>query len=128
MADSQGDTGTATLDFESASARIGESILGPSDQPPAEQSEEQVVESPTQTSPLTQPTRATSATEPPPDLLPPPKSWRQDMHPHWGKMPKEAQQYYVEREKQMLDGMSQYKQIQQILAPYEPMLSQAGTT
>lgn len=127
MADSQNDdAGTATLDIDAASARIGETLLGPSDEP-MEGREEQVTEQPVTPSP-SQPVQATPATEPPVDLLPPPKSWRQDMHPYWGQIPRKAQEYYVEREKQMLDGMSQYKQIREVLTPFEQMLSEKGVS
>lgn len=127
MADSLIENDTPTFDVEAASARIGESLFGSSPEP-AEAREEQVAEQPVRNSPPTQPLQAAPSPEPSADLLPPPKSWRQDMHPHWGKMPKEAQQYYVEREKQMLDGMQQYRRIQDVLTPFEPLLSQKGVS
>jgi len=62
-----------------------------------------------------------------------PKSWPKDMHQHWDKMPKEAQEYWGKREKQMLDGMSQYKDIASFgstladtLRPYEQVIRQQG--
>jgi len=39
-----------------------------------------------------------------------PKSWPKEMHAHWGKTPPEVQQYWQTRERQMLDGLEQYKQ------------------
>lgn len=39
----------------------------------------------------------------------PPKSWKQDHHPHWQKFDPTIRQYIHEREKQALDGIMQYK-------------------
>lgn len=62
-----------------------------------------------------------------------PKSWPKEMHDHWGKMPKEAQDYWAVREKQMLDGMEQYKgdagfakQIKDALNPYMATINALG--
>lgn len=62
-----------------------------------------------------------------------PKSWAKDQHETWGKLPKEAQDYIEHREKQMLDGLSEYKkyadfgrQLDGAIKPYEPMFQQAG--
>ena len=40
---------------------------------------------------------------------PAPKTWPKEMHDHWWKTPKEVQDYWEVREKQMLDGLEQYK-------------------
>ena len=39
----------------------------------------------------------------------PPQSWAKDKHEIWNALPAEAQDYYELREKQMLDGIEQYK-------------------
>ena len=39
-----------------------------------------------------------------------PASWAKEQHDNWSKIPKEAQEYVELREKQMLDGIEQYKQ------------------
>jgi hypothetical protein len=39
----------------------------------------------------------------------PPASWSKEQHENWSKVPKEAQDYIELREKQMLDGIEQYK-------------------
>ena len=39
-----------------------------------------------------------------------PSSWSKEQHDNWAKIPKEAQEYVELREKQMLDGIEQYKQ------------------
>lgn len=63
----------------------------------------------------------------------PPKSWPREMHDHWSKTPPEVQAYWETREKQMLDGLSQYKEdasfgqsIQKTIQPYIPMLRASG--
>ena len=63
----------------------------------------------------------------------PPKSWAKDKHEIWSKLPPDAQDYYEQREKQMLDGLEQYKgdatyakQLRDIITPYEPMLRAQG--
>ena len=55
------------------------------------------------------------------------------MHPHWEKTPKEVQDYWETREKQMLDGLSQYKDhasigkdFSEVVNPYLPHLKAAG--
>ena len=68
-----------------------------------------------------------------PQIKPPPKSWSKDMHEEWSKLTPKAQDYYEQREKQMLDGLEQYKgdatyakQLRDIITPYEPMLRAQG--
>jgi len=63
----------------------------------------------------------------------PPASWSKDQHENWGKVPKEAQDYIELREKQMLDGIEQYKagnsyasEIQKAIEPFREMLNQHG--
>lgn len=67
--------------------------------------------------------------------LPPPKSWKQEKHELWSKLPRDAQDYYVEREKQFLDGLEQYKgdagfakELREVLTPYKPMLAAQGVS
>ena len=68
-----------------------------------------------------------------PVVRPPPKSWQKDMHEWWGKTPKEAQDYIELRERQMLDGIEQYKtdahyakSLRDVLSPYRPMIQAYG--
>lgn len=63
----------------------------------------------------------------------PPASWAKDKHEAWAKVPADAQEYIELREKQMLDGIEQYKQghayaaeIQRTLEPYRGMMEQFG--
>lgn len=65
--------------------------------------------------------------------LPPPKSWKQEKHELWSKLPRDAQEYYTEREKQFLDGIEQYKgdagyarQLREIITPYRATLAAQG--
>lgn len=67
------------------------------------------------------------------EALPVPQSWKKEMHEHWGKMPREAQTYYLEREKQMLAGLEGYKGdaeygrgLRPVLAKYQDILAQQG--
>jgi hypothetical protein len=63
----------------------------------------------------------------------PPQSWSKDKHELWSKLPPEAQDYYEHREKQMLDGLGQYKehselgkQIKEVVTPYKAFLQAQG--
>ncbi len=63
----------------------------------------------------------------------PPKSWSKEYHDEWAKLTPRVQDYYIQREKQMLDGLDQYKndatmarQFKEILTPYAPMLQSMG--
>lgn len=63
-----------------------------------------------------------------------PKSWKQDLAPHWDKMPRELQDYVTNtREKDYLNGLEQYKQghnayaqIHEVMQPYMPRLTALG--
>lgn len=66
-------------------------------------------------------------------VRPAPKSWAKEQHEVWSKMPKEAQDYVETREKQMLDGIEEYKEfagfgreLNNVIAPYNPMFEKAG--
>jgi hypothetical protein len=63
-----------------------------------------------------------------------PKSWKQELAPHWDKMPRELQDYVTNtREKDYLNGLEQYKaghtaysQIHEVMQPYMPRLTALG--
>jgi hypothetical protein len=62
-----------------------------------------------------------------------PKSWAQDKHEVWKGLPDAAKDYIELREKQMLDGIEQYKTgheyaswIDQAIRPYHDLIQQAG--
>lgn len=118
------------IDIESASDSIGASMFpdAPSDvavDVPDTQ-EGQIAALPDASTPTTQAPEVAVADHAP-------KSWPKEMHDHWGKTPKEVQQYWQTREKQMLDGLEQYKgaatygkAINEVLAPYHQILQSKG--
>lgn len=64
---------------------------------------------------------------------PAPKTWPKEMHEHWGKTPKEVQDYWEVREKQMLDGLEQYKgdaiygkSMRDAITPYMALIQAQG--
>ena len=68
-----------------------------------------------------------------PDLRAPPKSWAKEQHEHWTKLTPEAQDYIALREKQMLDGLEQYrgeagfgKAMREAVQPYQEVIRAAG--
>lgn len=126
-----GDTGTVTeeapgFDIEAASDKIGEALFPPQASTETEEPETEVAETPTEGT-------ATLDHAAPMAEVPVPKSWKQEMHQHWGKIPREVQDYWQVREKQMLDGIEQYKtaasygkSVGDVLAPYQPLLQSKG--
>lgn len=114
-----------TLDMDAAADRIGASVFGPDSTPDV--GVEQISETPGIEQVAVAPEQPVAPE--PPVLLEPPKSWEKDMHPYWSKLDPKVQQYYVKREKQMLDGLEQYKQdaqyakpFREVLTPYQQML------
>ena len=62
-----------------------------------------------------------------------PKSWSKEQHAVWSKLPSEAQNYIEVREKQMLDGIEEYKEfahygreLNNVINPYMPMFEAAN--
>lgn len=137
MADSQEVAGeTGGFDMDAAVNEIG-SGLGLSDNDTSEDTstddvdlggaENAEVEVETDAAP------ATETVETTPTVRAPPQSWAKDKHEVWAKMPAEAQEYYETREKQMLDGLEQYKehagfgkQMREVMAPYKAFLTAQG--
>lgn len=79
------------------------------------------------------PAPAAEETPAAPVVKAPPQSWAKDKHEVWAKMPPEAQDYYMTREKQMLDGLESYKQhagigrqLTEVFTPYKAMLAAQG--
>ena len=67
------------------------------------------------------------------EARPAPQSWAKDKHEVWSKMPVEAQDYYIQREQQMLAGLEQYKehstfgkQLRDVFTPYKALLQAQG--
>jgi len=66
-------------------------------------------------------------------LRQPPKSWAKEQHEVWTKLDPKAQDYIEQRERQMLDGIDQYKgdatygkTLREVLTPYKPIIAAAG--
>jgi hypothetical protein len=62
-----------------------------------------------------------------------PKTWPVEMRDHWGKTPREVQDYWGKREKQMIEGLEQYKQdatlsrtFKEVVAPFSQILQAQG--
>lgn len=119
------DTG---LDIEAAAETLGHDLF-PATPDPSQES----VEDP---EPVASPPQASAPTEPAPvaapQEIPVPKAWPKEMHGHWTKVPQEVREYLANvREKQMLDGLEQYKQeaqfgkqLREVLNPYNALLQQ----
>lgn len=138
MADESTSTAPETEpDFDMASAveTIGASVFPAPIADPDEV--EETVEEPVATAAAAAPALSTAAPATDAGLVPTvldvPKSWKAEMHPYWSKLDPAVQKYYIEREKQMLDGLDQYKaEAQQAktwresLSPYQQTLRQLG--
>jgi hypothetical protein len=118
------------FDVSSALDSISSDIFGGREEP--QETQEAAVETETAETPVTE-VAAETPTEPQPEPLAPPSSWSKDKHEYWGKMPREAQEYYMTREKQMLDGLEQYKgdagfgrQLKEAFTPYKAFLNAQG--
>jgi hypothetical protein len=68
-----------------------------------------------------------------PTTLNVPQSWAKEHHQTWATLPPQAQQYVAMREKQMADGLEQYKawagigrQINEAIQPFMPQLQARG--
>lgn len=62
-----------------------------------------------------------------------PKAWAKEMHEHYGKLEPSVQDYIDQREKQMMDGLAQYRehndfgrQMREAVAPYQDLIQEAG--
>lgn len=80
-------------------------------------------------------TEALQKTETAATPRPAPKAWAKEQHERWAKLDKDTQDYIEHREKQMLDGLSQYndaakqaKAWNEIVQPYMPLIQQQGVT
>lgn len=101
--------------------------------PPETEKPEPVEDAPEVSDTEESPVEPEAAAEP--QVRPPPKSWAKDKHEIWSKLPPDAQEYYEQREKQMLDGLDQYKaeatyakQLREIVTPYKAMLDSMGVS
>jgi len=111
-------------DIEEAAAGIASDLFGSDDSP----QDEIVTDEQTDAAPQKEPTAQAVL-----EALAPPQSWAKEYHADWAQMPRRAQEYYQIREKQMLDGLEQYKQfagygrnLQEAFKPYQESLKQQG--
>ena len=120
------DTG---LDVEKAVSEIASGLdLGQN-----EETDKDIETDPSQTDPVDLPPVVTDPPVETPTVRTVPKSWPKEMHEHWGKTDPKVQEYWETREKQMLDGLEQYKgdagfgkQLRDVITPYNAMLQSQG--
>lgn len=70
---------------------------------------------------------------PDPEAIAPPQSWAKETHEIWKQIPKAAQEQFLKREKQMLDGLQGYKDaadfgrpLKDVITPFMPMIQARG--
>jgi hypothetical protein len=124
-----GDTGLEDADLDKVAGDIAADIVKEGRGEPETPPEETPVEVKT---PVTAkvPAKTPGSEEP----IAYPKSWKKDYEPHWGKFPREVQEYVSNvREKEYLDGLEQYKAghtwatpVREVVEPYMPMINAAG--
>lgn len=104
-------------------------------QPSAADPAPKPAEEPTSADPVkpAEPATPVSADPAPVSQTEPPKTWRPEATAKWATLPPEVQQEVLKREADMFRGLEMYKadaatgkSVQQILAPYMPMLQAAG--
>lgn len=107
---------TSTIDYDAASDRIGTALFPPSLSEPTETPglSEQTAE-PVKAE---EPSVATEPVQPTVKTYDVPKSWKKEMHEHWGKVTPEAQAYIIEREEQLLNGFKQFSPLRDALQPH----------
>lgn len=116
-----------SFDMAAASEQISADLF-PESSTPSEPAEKDT----TADAPATQENPA-AATKTIPTIRQAPKSWAKDTHELWGKLDPKAQDYIEKREKDFLDGLDQYKngaayakQLQDTIAPFDPIIRGQG--
>lgn len=124
----QPNAGGPSFDMEKAVRQVGQSLF-----PSKESGKESDEESESHQSKTHEDRPSETPIEPAIALLPVPTTWPKDMHAHWEKTPKEVQTYWQTREKQMLDGLDQYKQaatygksLNDVIQPFHQIIAQQG--
>lgn len=124
-----GGTDDAGMDMEAAVESLGSDLFGAADDSAAQAADEGA-DSPAATD---TPVAADPADKPAVVERPVPKSWAKEAHELWAKTPPEVQAQIELREKQMLDGIEQYrgefgfaKSIRDVFAPYKAALQAQG--
>jgi hypothetical protein len=116
----------STFDMDSAVTSIA-SDLGFKEEPEAPEAEENEIPA-VGSEEVSETTEETK-----PAIKEPPKSWAKDYHEPWSKLDPKVQEYIETREKQMLDGIEQYKehsglgkQLKDVITPYDAILRAQG--
>lgn len=117
-------------DFDSASDQLASDMFPESNREPESTESEAIVDQPAD---VEQETATETTPEQTEEIEPAPKTWPTEMHEHWAKTPKEVRDYWAVREKQMLDGLEQYKehagfgkQMRDAVTPYAAMIQAQG--
>ena len=129
--------GAADTSFDTAGAleSISSDLFGSEGEGGSDELELEVSAPKAAEAPAEEPKAAeTPAVETPPSpSVEPPKTWRPEAVAKWATLPPEVQQEVLKREADMFRGLEMYKadaqtgkSVQQILAPYMPMLQAAG--
>ena len=118
--DPTGDTSTGTMDYEAAADRIGSALFSQLTEPSETPGIEERQENASPDIPPTSPEAVAASPAPPaaPKTYDVPKSWKKEMHEHWGKVTPEAQAYIIEREEQLLNGFKQFSPLRDALQPH----------
>jgi len=123
-----GDTSTSTMDIDSAVDRIGASVFGPMSEPtetPGLEGAHEPTKPEAKAPGASEPKAEAKPTEQPaPKVYDVPKSWKKEMHEHWGKIDPTVQGYFIEREEQLLNGFKQFAPVRDAIAPHMNYLNQ----
>lgn len=122
------------LDIEAAAADIGADLGFDTPDEPVEDNQGIPDETPEVAEPQSREAEVAAAQQKPVvDQDAAPQSWAKEKHEVWKTMPPEAKEYFRQREKQMLDGLEQYKQfagygrnLSEAFKPYQNILKEQG--
>lgn len=127
-----------TINVEEAAAGIAADLFGSSEpeekvDAPEETPEISEVADPTETAEASDPASLEKPVVTAPVVRAPPKSWAKETHELWTKIDPKAQEYVELREKQMLDGIEQYKEhfafgktMKDVITPYKALIASQG--
>lgn len=121
------------LDIEAAAERISGDLFSAG-------GDEEKTEAEAETEAETEETPPASSDDKPQDAAPAapapraaPKTWPKEMHDYWAKADPKLQDYWELRERQMLDGLTGYKDdaaygksLREVIAPYKPIIAAQG--
>jgi hypothetical protein len=121
------------LDFDSMAAEMADDMGIAGDDEASDDLDLDIAPDETETETEEGQEETAEETEQPADDRAAPKSWAQEQHEVWKGLPDAAKDYIELREKQMLDGIEQYKSgheyaswIDQAIRPYHSLIQEAG--